>query len=214
MVKFTPLLHNDLVCIKESLDRGIATLMKNDYQLASCREIADGRMIRGETETISLYNGITSEAFVHFPKQEEIFITKNPLTGLIAKKLVEAHKNHKEFYPSDDELGFAMENSFKVPYSTKFQEASLSFPTHRLTDDGLMNFLFGTSTKEYGNFLRNIGVKELIITPYLPKKENNPFVRPLVFKNIHANSGLESYKFADYRQSNIFGIKTNHDLWV
>lgn len=160
-------------------DKGKEALESEGYRIISLEENARLRIQEGEYADISRNGNWTREGVIYVLKKG-IFLTKNSPIMDNAKEATDCHRNGNDFYLTDSQVEKALEDSVELKKE--------SIPTNRFKDNKIAVYAFGNYAEEYGQFLKNAGIKEMPI--WLADIQNESFARQLWFRNLGGRSEL------------------------
>ncbi len=135
-------------------DQGKAMLEAEKYSIISLEQNARLRMQEGKDAYVSKNGNWVKEGFLYVPKKGK-FLTKASPVMDNSVEATQAHRKGNEFYLTDAQVESGLANSVKL------KDRDFSIPTNRFGDDKVTAFAFGNSAKDYGNFLREAGIKEM-----------------------------------------------------
>jgi len=157
----------DSVYVERPFDEAKKELEDNGYHIVSLEEFAKLRIAKGKEHHVSNYGSYAKEGFLYVP-QKGIFLVKDSPILTNAKKATECHRKGKEFYLINEQVEEALANSVQF-------KNSKSIPTNRFAEDERTAFAFGETAKDYGQFLKEAGIKKMPV--YLANLENKSFAR-------------------------------------
>ncbi len=160
-------------------DEGKEALEREGYRIISLEENARLRMREGKDSFIFKYGNWTREGVIYIPKKG-IFLTKNSPVMQNPKEATDCHRRNKEFYLTNERVENALADSVELNEK--------QVPTNRFGDNEITVYAFGSIAKQYGEFLRDAGIKEMPV--WLEELQDKPFVRQLWFGNLDIRSGL------------------------
>ena len=175
--------------IEAPFDAGKQALESQGYRIISLEENARLRVQEGEQAFISQNGNRVREGAGYF-RGKGAFLTKASPIMINPKKATDCHRDGKDFYLNQEQLEQALADSFPISENP--------IPTNRFGEEGLTNYAFGGFEKQYGEFLKEAGIKEMPI--WLADIQEKPFVRPVWFcRPGYGRSGLYcSGRFLDY----------------
>ena len=150
-------------------DEGKKILEADGYHIISAEENARLRAQEGKDADVSRNGNWIKEGFLYIPKKGK-FLTKNSPVMDNSVEATQAHRKGNEFYLTDTQVESGLANSVKL------KDRDFSIPTNRFGDDEVTAFAFGNSAKPYGNFLREAGIKEMLVY-MVDNIEDKPFAR-------------------------------------
>ena len=151
-------------------DKGKESLEKAGYRIISLEENAKLRMQKGKSHDICIEGNWTREGVVYIPNKGK-FLTKNSPIMANAEEAADCHRNGKEFYLTKKQIEEALVDSIKIK--------EMKIPTNRFGENEITVYAFGKSSKKYGEFLREAGIKEMPIR--LANLEDKPLARQMWF---------------------------------
>jgi hypothetical protein len=164
-------------------DEGKKLLESNGYHIISAEENAKLRIQEGANADVSRNGNWVKEGFLYVPKKGK-FLTKNSPIMDNSVEATQAHRKGNEFYLTDAQVESGLANSVKL------QNKDFSIPTNRFGDDEVTAFAFGNFAKPYGNFLREVGVKEMPVY-MVDNIGDKPFVRQAWLYGLDFGSRLD-----------------------
>lgn len=172
--------------INAPFDKALAKLQKNDYELISLLQNAGLRMQQGKDHHVSLYGNCVKEGALYVPGKGRFITRYSPVLDH-PRKATQAHRNGERYFVSNDQARRALENSIQIPYNL------LEIPTNRFGEDAITVFGFGKNAKDYGLFLKDVGILEMPL--WFNKEENvqeqkKPYANQLWFSGLDNKSGL------------------------
>lgn len=168
--------------INAPFDTGKKELEKQGYKIISLEENAKLRMQEGKDAFISRNGNWVKEGVIYVPNEGR-FLTKVSPIMESPKKATNCHRNGQDYYLTDKQVERALEDSVLI--------SDKPIPTNRFADNKITAYAFGDSAKQYGEFLREAGIKEMPI--WLANIESTPFVRQLWFNFLGYGSELVGY---------------------
>ncbi len=168
-------------------DEGKKILEADGYHIISAEENARLRAQEGKDADVSRNGNWIKEGFLYIPKKGK-FLTKNSPVMDNSVEATQAHRKGNEFYLTDTQVESGLANSVKL------KDRDFSIPTNRFGDDEVTAFAFGNSAKPYGNFLREAGIKEMLVY-MVDNIEDKPFARQAWLCGLDGRSGLLGCRF-------------------
>ncbi|HLC57578.1 MAG TPA: hypothetical protein VJH95_03330, partial [Candidatus Nanoarchaeia archaeon] len=166
--------------IEAPFDTGKQALESQGYRIISLEENARLRVQEGEQAFISQNGNWVREGAIYV-KGKGAFLTKASPIMINPKAATDCHRAINDFYLNQEQLEQALADSFPI--------SGNSIPTSSFGEKGLTNYAFGGFAKEYGEFLKEAGIKEMPI--WLADIQEKPFVIPVWFCRLgYARSGL------------------------
>ncbi|MFA5173843.1 MAG: hypothetical protein WC438_01550 [Candidatus Pacearchaeota archaeon] len=164
-------------------DKGKTELEANNYHIISLEENANLRMQEGKDAYVSRNGNWTREGVLYVP-DKGIFLTKNSPIMTNAKEATNCHRKGKEFYLTNEQIEEALADSIELKAE--------NIPTNRFGENSTAVYAFGDSAKQYGEFLKDTGIKEMPVC--LVNLETKPFARQMWFRYLDCKSELCGYK--------------------
>jgi hypothetical protein len=184
--------------VNAPFDEGKQALEKQGYNIISLEENAKLRIQEGKDAYVSRNGNWVKEDVIYVPNKGK-FLTRNSPIIENPKKATDCHRKGKDFYLTDEQVEEALADS--VLLSLK------SVPTNRFGDDDITNYAFGDSAKEYGKFLKDVGINEMPI--WTADIQDKAFANQLWFGDLDIRSGLSGYdRDLDYG-SGVRGVLNN-----
>jgi len=171
-------------------DEGKKILEADGYHIISAEENARLRAQEGKDADVSRNGNWIKEGFLYIPKKGK-FLTKNSPVMDNSVEATQAHRKGNEFYLTDTQVESGLANSVKL------KDRDFSIPTNRFGDDEVTAFAFGNSAKPYGNFLREAGIKEMLVY-MVDNIEDKPFARQAWLFRLGYWSGLLGGRLLGY----------------
>jgi len=161
------------------------------FRVISLAENARLRIQEGADSYVSRNGNYTREGIVYIPKKGN-FLTLNSPVLYEAEKATQAHREGREFYPTEEAIEKALEDSVQFP------DKNIEIPTKRFSDEELTVWTFGGEevARQYGEFLKQAGIKEMpvwVVGKDYVNDKNKPFVRQMWFRCLGGRSGLGGY---------------------
>lgn len=171
------------ICVSAPLDKAIKYFDKKGHQIISLRDNAILRMQEGVNSFVSKNGNFTREGVLYVPGKGT-FITK--ISPLIkhAEEAIHEQRGGVEYYLTDKQVEEALENAVQIK-----QRSSNFIPTNRFGCYSVTARVFGNIAKEYGNFLREAGIKEMPCVPYHDKGMD--YARQMWFAPVSSNGRSE-----------------------
>ncbi len=124
---------------------------------------------------------LIQEGIIYVPHEQNKLVKVSPLIKSPLSAF-ESQKEKEEFYLTDKELEEYQKGSITISPSSL---TSLKVPVKHLSEEEIFNFILGErNSKDYGEFLNEIGIKFLNME-FLPREyvnsQGRPFSRPIVF---------------------------------
>ncbi|MEK6936093.1 MAG: hypothetical protein AABW67_04850 [Nanoarchaeota archaeon] len=166
--------------INAPFDKGKEALAKEGYKIISLEENAKLRMQEGKDSYVSRNGNWVKEGVIYVPNKG-VFLTKNSPIMLNAKEATDCHRKNKEFYLTDAQVQESLADSVELK--------AKDIPTNRFADNKITIYAFGDSAKQYGEFLKEAGIKEMPV--WLVNLEDKPFARQMWFRFLGNRSGLD-----------------------
>jgi len=155
----------DVGYVSRPFNEALAEFEAYGYHIVSSEELAKLRITHGKDSNVTNYGSYVKEGFLYVP-EKGIFLVRNSPIIANAKQATQGHRKGQEFYLTNKQVEETLVNS------VQFKDSS-AIPTNRFADDARTAFAFGETAKAYGEFLREIGIKEMPV--YLASLENKPF---------------------------------------
>ncbi|MFA5174137.1 MAG: hypothetical protein WC438_03065 [Candidatus Pacearchaeota archaeon] len=175
---------------KTPLGQAIEEFEKNNYHIASLKEIAGLRIQEGKDSDVSTSRVFASEGLISFPDGGYFLTRKSPIIAN-PEQVANCLKKRDKFYLTNKQVEEALENSFKLKGVGEI--LTFSFGLHSET----RNF-FEEYAVQYGGFLNKLGIERMPIhfdTGYPPKER--PYVRPVFLKSIASSSEIYAGELKD-----------------
>jgi hypothetical protein len=166
-------------------DQGKAMLEAENYSIISLEQNARLRMQEGKDAYVSSNGNWVKEGFLYVPKKGKFLTKASPIMDN-SVEATQSHRKGNEFYLTDEQVERGLANSVKL------KDRDFSIPTNRFGDDKVTNFAFGSSAKDYGNFLREAGIKEMPVV-MVDNIGDKSFARQAWFNGLDYVSWLDGY---------------------
>lgn len=162
-------------------DKGLETLEKEGYNLISLQENAKLRKQQGKDSDISRNGNWVREGVLYLPQKGRFLVRHSPIL-YNAKEATDCHRKNQDFYLNgkEEQVEEALRDSVQIDRK--------DIPTKRFKDDPVTVFAFGDFAQEYGDFLKDAGIKEMPI--WLTNMQDKPFARQVWFRDLGGRSGL------------------------
>ena len=176
-------------------DKGKELLESNGYKIISLEENARLRMQEGGDSFISKSGNWVKEDFI-YTKDKGVYLTKNSPICENAKKATTCNDKCREFYLTDEQIEKSLANSLLLLRTAEKSQ----IPTNDFKNNEITNFIFGSSAEDYGNFLKENGIKDMPIwfvdlenmPSWSGDLKNKSFARKVFFRGFDCWSGLYS----------------------
>ena len=121
------------------------------------------------------------EGIIRLPS-EEIYLTKKSPIMENAEEASECHRKRDEFYINDEQVSKALKDAVKFPKNSNYE-----IPTSEFGNDAITDFAFGKIAKDYGKFLKDVGIGEMPVL--FANLEDEAFARQVGFSCLDRSSG-------------------------
>lgn len=172
-------------------DLALAELQAAGYKAPISADLnARLRIEQGKDAYVSRNGNWTREGFIYVPGEDKVRLVKESPILASPVEATQAHREGKEFYLDSipqQEHGIARELVL-IRYDQK------PIPTNRFADEEITNFLFTTQAQAYGQFLKEVGIKQMpvwLVGKYHVSQQSKPFVRQCWFNGLDCDSGLD-----------------------
>ena len=180
------------IYIETSFDNGKTELEKEGYQIISLEQNAKLRIQEGKDAYVSQNGNWVKEGFLYIPNKGKFLAKASPVMAYPVEA-TEAHRQRKEFYLTDEQVEVSLKDSLKLP------NKDFSVPTKKFGEEGITAYAFGDSAQNYGNFLKEAGIKEMPVW-MVDNPGNKPFVRQAWFNWLDGGSRLNGQQESQLRQ--------------
>jgi hypothetical protein len=171
--------------IKDFFSTGKTKLEQQGYRIISLEENAALRILEGYESDVSRSGNIVREGVVIMPGILGGFLTKTP--SFINNNPAPIRSTSTRNYLTDEEFNQSLVNSIK--FSGK------PIPADRFDEDPLTNFIFGRFSGDYGRFLKERGIDELILPIQANTKSiRRPFIEYIFFEGINYHTGIDEWR--------------------
>ncbi|MBI2106386.1 hypothetical protein HYT57_00220 [Candidatus Woesearchaeota archaeon] len=142
------------------------------------------RMQEGPASFVSRNGNWVREGVIYVPNKGR-FLTKNSPIMANAQEATKCHRSNKEFYLTDAQVEESLADSVEL--------SDKAIPTNRFAENPITVYAFGDIAEQYGQFLRNAGIKEMSI--WLANQEDKPFARQMWLHRlvVDSRSVLDGY---------------------
>ena len=154
-------------------DIGKAELEAQGFPIIPGEENAVLRIQEGKDSFVSQNGNWLREDGIYVPGKGAV-LTKNPPIMKNPREATEAHRNGKEFYPTDEQIEKALADCVKLEDG--------NIPTNRFKDDERTVYLFGKHAEAYGDFLKDAKVTEMPVI--LAEMQDKAFARKAWFAKL------------------------------
>lgn len=137
---------------------GLSRLENQGYRVISLEENARLRMQEGGDSYASKNHNWVREGEIYIPKNNSTYITKNSPIISNFEKAIKYDKSQEYFYLANKQIETLLQDSVKIHPNSK-----LEIPTDRFDEEEVTNFCFGEVAKDYGLFLKDLGVSQMEI---------------------------------------------------
>jgi len=188
----------ELELVSAQFNEAVEIFKSINSKIISLSQSAELRVKYGKDFYFSKNGNWTKEAFIYAPRKG-VFLTKNSPIIKNANDAVQAHKNKSEYFLTDEQVEEALINSIRV--------FGINISTKKFKDNEITVFAFGDLAEKYGNFLYELGVKEMPIN--LTCFSDKPFARQMYFNGFYNKSALNSIGtlFSDYKLCGMKNLK-------
>ncbi|MBU2523430.1 MAG: hypothetical protein KKE23_04035 [Nanoarchaeota archaeon] len=175
-------------CAMAPFDNAKEALKNEGYKVISLEQMAQLRIQEGKDSAISRLGSWTMEDFVYIPNKG-IFLTKNSPIMKNAKKATNCSRQGVDLYLDSNQVEKSIEGSYKIKDAEHHvcTPIRIVIPTSRFAEEGLTSYAFGEHARNYGEFLKEIGIQDLEICLGNTKKQ--PFAKKAWFETFE-NSEL------------------------
>ena len=166
-------------CVLAPFDEGKEILEEEGYKIISLQENARLRMQEGRYHAVSLGGNWVKEDAIYIPGKGK-FLTKNSPIMANAEQAVECYRKGWNFYLNPKQVEYALSDS--VELSVK------SVLTDRLADCEITSYAFGEYAEQYGEFLKEAGIREMPI--FIENLRGKPFAKKIQLCWLEGDSGI------------------------
>jgi len=170
--------------VEAPFDKAKEALESNGYRIISLEENAKLRMQQGKDHYVSQNGNWTREGVLYAP-DKRIFLTKNSPIMANVKEATQSNRKGNEYFLTEEQVEQALQDSVKL--------SKESIPTNRFKENEIANFAFGNVAEDYGLFLKDAGIKDMLVyvvnEDYI-NKQNKPFARQMWFRDLDYGSIL------------------------
>ncbi len=163
--------------IHAHFDQGKKALEQENYKIISLKQNARLRIQYGQAHDISRNGNWTREGVLYVPNKGR-FLTKNSPIMANAQEATNCHRNGAEFYLTDVQVQESLADSVEL--------SEKSIPTNRFAEYPIIVYAFEDIAEQYGQFLRNAGIKEMLI--WLANLKDKSFARQMWFHRLGVNN--------------------------
>ena len=153
-------------------NKALESLNEEKAKIISSRELAYARIKEGRNSSLSNYGSYTREGFLYLKNEPVLLALDSPLLDLeLAEKAVEANKKGNYFLTDRKVYKKYREQAEKEKNNSPLNRKVLilpkrenyKVPTNKFNDDKLTLFLFKDQAENYGNFLRDNKINEMLV---------------------------------------------------
>ena len=167
--------------IHAPFDKAKEALESKGYKIISLKENALLRIQKVKYFNVSMTGNWTREGVLYVPG-EGAFLTKNSPIMKAPVEATQAHRKGIDFYLSGKKVKQSLQDSVKL--------SAEDISTNRFAEDEVTNYAFGEIAEEYGQFLKDFGIKKIPV--WIANLQNKPFARQMWFRGLGGWSGLGS----------------------
>ena len=207
-------LESGVVCY--AFDKALVDLKDNNFEVVSLPQMAQLRIQEGKNAKVSKNGNYVREGVIYIPK-EGIYLARNsPLLQLeLAKEAVQSHRNGREYFIETKIAEEYREKASQEPKAEVFQLKNLeAIPTNRFNEDERTLWLFQSQAEDYGDFLRQAGIKEMPFffneEKYINKQEK-PYANQLWLRRLDDRSLLFGGVGVLYYVGDVRGVRQVSD---
>jgi len=197
-----------LIRVHAPYDTALEFLKERGYREATLAENAQFRIQAGKDSGLSQQGNFVKEDILYIPRKGT-FLTKNPITSQVPEKVIQAHIDGKEFYPTKRQVDKALEDAIQIYDAGQYHAGNIPFDDFGKNKTTVYAFGTAKDAQNYAAFVRgefekdglhkmiiSIGDEELVVN-----KQSRPFARKVyfpcidfcsVFAGIHDNSEITS----------------------
>lgn len=181
--------------VRAAFDTASAELEQNRYEIIALPQNAELRIQQGQNSNISQNGNYVKEGLIYTPNGKPRLVRNSPIL-YSAKEATQAHREGREFYPTQEKIENALADSVDFP------SQNIEIPTNRFGSEELTVYAIGGGNSQaaqlYGDFLKEAGIKKMPIwavdKSHVDKQEK-PFARQLWFGGL--DGGGRSYLGGD-----------------
>lgn len=159
--------------VESPFDKAKEVLEEAGYSVISLQENAQLRMQEGKDAFVSRNGNWVREGVIYVPKKGKL-LTKNSPIMANAQEATNCHRNNKEFYLTDAQVEESLADSIEL--------SDKAIPTNRFSENPITVYAFKEFAEQYGQFLRDNGIKEMPI--WLANQEDKPFARQMWLRRL------------------------------
>src|SRR3989338_9554507 len=178
-------------------DKGKEALEEARYRIISLQQNAQLRMQEGPASFVSRNGNWTREGVIYVPNKGKFLTKKSPIMAN-AREATACNRAGAEFYLTDAQVEESLANSIEL--------SDKAIPTNRFAENPITVYAFEEFAEQYGQFLRNAGIKEMSI--WLANQEDKPFARQMWIHrldDVNRSDLYDSnwYLYLDYRMRGV-----------
>ncbi len=183
-------------------DKGVSALKSQGLDAITLRNLAEARILGGANSPVSTRWTWVAENFNY--DKEDILIASREFSPLLQYPVeaTDCHRRDKEFYLSaEDTEKLRRAASSDVNQAIKFGVLLLkrskvlsNIPVEAFGDEDVTSFLFRDKAKEYGQFLKENGIKRVplyVVGKAYAQKQDRAFSRALWANDLGSDSALD-----------------------
>lgn len=175
---------------------GKSSLENKGYRIVSLEDYANIRLKYSKTNESVLKGCRVSEGVITLPDKKR-YLTKTSPIMRDPEKFTRLSRKNDFLFLSKEELEYALQNYCEIKEN--------NIPTNRFKESELMNFCFGTHSKEYGEYLKEHGISFLSL--YYGDKLDKPYISQAWLCGLENNSLIVCDEDFLYYPQNIRGIR-------
>ena len=171
--------------VEAPFDKGKEVLEEAGYPIISLEQNARLRIQEGKNAYVSQNGNWVKEGFLYVSNKGK-FLTKASPVMVYPAAATECHRQGNEFYLTDEQVEQGLADSIKL------KDRDFSIPTNRFGEEEVTNYIFGNSARDYGSFLKDVGIKEMPVW-MVDDIGSKSFVRQAWFVRLDDESRLDGY---------------------
>lgn len=210
LIKEASLEGKTIQYVESPFDEAHGVITSRNGRIISGRHLAFARIQTGPNHSLSqngsyIQEGILYDAKATFP----LFLSVSSILEH-AIESTQANRDGKEYFPHEKTIetyrNQSEEDIKENPQERRaliiHQTESFEIPTNRFNQEELTLWLFKVQAEEYGDYLREDGIKEMpvyLVGKEFTKNQKKPFERQLWLDHLGVRSNLSgNYRDLDY----------------
>ena len=179
-------------------DKGKEALEEARYRIISLQQNAQLRMQEGPASFVSRNGNWTREGVIYVPNKGKFLTKKSPIMAN-AREATACNRAGAEFYLTDAQVEESLADSVEL--------SDKAVPTNRFAENPITVYAFDFIAEQYGQFLRNAGIKEMPV--WLANLQDKPFARQMWLRRLDEDntSDLNGFDRNLYYDGRMRGVR-------